>query len=407
MNRYDTDLWRFLKGHDEKSFTLSDRLKVAQKFLRKLKEIKTKKYNHRDLKPSNVLLNLTPEGKWNGQMEITDFGISDHRKSNGKRAGICGWAKTEQFTDGRNSDEFAARLLVFMILLSWNTAWWFIWDGTATVNLANPVEKLFSECRLSNQIPNLLSKISSLVGSQNFRDEWALYCRSTTANIEVDSNTQKSINVDLLRSKINLDEIVFVTNGTKMHKQEFSNLCHSFSIVTSFRRELCNVMEGKNKAIVSNGGNMEAMEVLDKDVKCSFSNFLIQFVTGISPRSLHGLAGQNWNQQELSAQFCDLEKGIKRLVYPTRAFGWEGWKRMNGVDRFFSVFRHPSFHADFELSYCKAGHPNSATNVRFYPTARNLNIFASPPQLPATTFDAELSQNHYVIVRDFRDEVSK
>ena len=59
---------------------------------------------------------------------------------------------------------------------------------------------------------------------------------------------------------------------------------------------------------------------MNKKPECSFSNFLIDFVTEISPRSLHGLAGQNSNQSEISAQFCDLEKAIKRLVYPTRAF---------------------------------------------------------------------------------------
>ena len=397
MDRYDTDLWCFLKDHDETSLGLPDRLKLAVKFQEKVKEIGSFKESgnrvrHRDLKPSNVLLNLRPDGQWNGEMEITDFGIADIGYGKQVGAGTSGWAEGSLFIHGSGSDYFAARLVVFMILLSWNTAWAFIWDGTPIGNSANLIEKLFMKYKDGKDIPNLLSEIVSRIVSQTFIDEWALYCRSATSNIPVDSNTQRSVNVEMVLSQINLDEQAFVTDGTKLHGQDLSNLCHSFCIVTSLRRELCNTMEGKTIF-----RNKTPLDVLNEG-SCSFKNFLIVFVAEISPRSLHGLAGKDSNQREISAQFCDLEKGINRLVYPTRAFEQEGWKRIDGVKRFFRSFGfEESYQAAFELSSHQVGHPNSATNAQFYPTAQSLGIIASPLQIPPMTFDCALAQKHYVI----------
>ena len=114
----------------------------------------------------------------------------------GPNPGTSGWTEGNQFTDGYiNFDPFAARLVVFMILLSWNRAWWFIWDGTPTT-VDNPIENLFLECEKWNDIGKLLFKIGSRIGSESFREEWALYCRSATTNFQIDSNTQKSINIE-------------------------------------------------------------------------------------------------------------------------------------------------------------------------------------------------------------------
>ena len=92
MNRYDTDLWQFLKGNNEKSLGISKRLKMAKTFLGKVEEIHRAQVFHRDLKPSNVLINLTSDGKWDGQLEITDFGIAAIEKGGGKSSGTSGWA---------------------------------------------------------------------------------------------------------------------------------------------------------------------------------------------------------------------------------------------------------------------------------------------------------------------------
>ena len=402
MDRFDTDLWKFLNSGTEKSLGISDRLKLADKFLLKVDEIKSKNMIHRDLKPQNVLINLNSDGKWNEEMEITDFGIAIFKNEmlgSEIKAGTSGWAKGYQFTGGFNADDFAARLLVFTILLSWNKVWSFIWDGTTSVNWAHPIEKLFMKCKEWKNVPKLISEIRSRIDSQSFLDEWALYCRSSMTNIHIDSNTQKSIDIVKLFSDINLNMPEFVTNGTKVHCQNFTNLCHSFAIVTGLRRELANVMVGKmtTRRIFK---NKTPLEVLNQKEVCSFSNFMVEFVAQISPRSLHGLAGRNSNQSVLSAQFCDLEKAIRRLVYPTRAFEKAGWKRMRGVKEFFEYFRQFSFHDTFELAYSEVGHPNSATNAQFYPTAVSLGILASPLGIPPTTFDSALGQKHYVLGRD-------
>ena len=94
MERFDTDLWKFLRGKTEKSLGICERLKLAQKFIEKIEEIKSKKnVVHRDLKPQNVLLNLKSDGEWNGEMEITDFGIAISGDGDNINAGTSGWAE--------------------------------------------------------------------------------------------------------------------------------------------------------------------------------------------------------------------------------------------------------------------------------------------------------------------------
>ena len=96
MDRYDADLWSYLKGKTEQSMGISERVKLAQKFSKKFIEIRSKCL-HRDLKPQNVLLNLTADGKWNGELEITDFGIGKFGREDGLSAGTSGWAVGSQF----------------------------------------------------------------------------------------------------------------------------------------------------------------------------------------------------------------------------------------------------------------------------------------------------------------------
>ena len=99
-----------------------------------------------------------------------------------------------------------------------------------------------------------------------------------------------------------------------------------------------------------------------------------------------------------------LKKQPIDLSTPTRAFQKEGWKRMNMVWHFFYDFAidiREGFYADtFKLSYLQVGHPNSAANAKFYPTAISLGIIASPQQIPPRNFDSALAKKHYVIVRD-------
>ena len=47
---------------------------------------------------------MTPDGKWNGQMEITDFGIASYGSGIGKKAGTSGWAEGINFSVGSVSE---------------------------------------------------------------------------------------------------------------------------------------------------------------------------------------------------------------------------------------------------------------------------------------------------------------
>ena len=87
MERYGTDLWNFLKGKTTQSLGLPERVELAKKFSEKFEKIKNSRLVHRDLKPHNVLLNVTRDGKWNKEMEITDFGIGSNINQNGEKAG--------------------------------------------------------------------------------------------------------------------------------------------------------------------------------------------------------------------------------------------------------------------------------------------------------------------------------
>ena len=299
MERYDTDLWAFLKSNNEISFDLSERIQMAKRFLQKVEEIKYHNVQHGDLKPSNVLINLTPEGKWNGKMEITDYGISQFQFGGFVRhhsAGTSGWSTSiefrSKFASGKSLDYFAPRLLVYMILLSWNRAWSYIWDGISTSTPENEVECLFSHANNDFSIENLLKEIEARIGQESFCEKWAAYCKSSTSNFVVNSNTQRSLDVEQEFSNMNLNLQDFVTDGTIVHDQKLTDLCHSFSIISSLRKELLNNMAGrKTKGEGFHRVNkMEAFEALDirrPGWPCSFSNMLADFVMEVSPRGRH------------------------------------------------------------------------------------------------------------------------
>ena len=405
MERYDMTLRTFLKYHDEKSFDLFTRLQMAKKFWENVQKITSRNVFHRDLKPNNVVINVTGKA-WNGQLEIIDYGIAAIGSRIGKKKGTSGWAQACQLIEGTGSDDFAIRLVIFMILLSWRKAWEFIWDPISVADSQrdkeNTVEKLFMKCQNRNDIPILLKEIESRLDSGSFRDKWVLYCESASRNKDScedkTSNTKCTLNVGGL-SNIHDNTQETITAGTQINDQGFSNLCHSFPIMASLRKELCNVMQGQTLKY-QNHNIKTSLDLLSETKECSFSNLFIEFVFEISPRSLHGLAGQDWNQKELFSQFADVEKTIRRLVYKTRAFQKEGWKRISGVKEFFTYFElADTFEKNFELEYCKVSHINSLKNDHFNQTA---NFKIPPPKIesPHTTFNDVLPE-HYIIERDF------
>ena len=109
MKFYDTDLWKYLKKDDVLSIGIDERFAIAEKFLQEMDRIEKANVLHSDIKPSNILMNLDENGKWNGDLVVTDFGIACNKKtwSNKKRGGTSGWADTGQFSKFAPDDVFA------------------------------------------------------------------------------------------------------------------------------------------------------------------------------------------------------------------------------------------------------------------------------------------------------------
>lgn len=109
MKLYDTDLWKYLKKDDGMSIGIRERFLLAEEFLREMDLIEKANVLHSDIKPSNILMNLDDDGKWNGDLVVTDFGIARNKETwpNKKRGGTSGWADTEQFSKFAPDDVFA------------------------------------------------------------------------------------------------------------------------------------------------------------------------------------------------------------------------------------------------------------------------------------------------------------
>ena len=92
MKLYSTDLWHYLKGNID----LRERISIAHKLLYELERIQRAGLVHCDIKPSNVLMNVDANANWNGQLIVTDFGISgkknELRNQLSKPGGTPGWA---------------------------------------------------------------------------------------------------------------------------------------------------------------------------------------------------------------------------------------------------------------------------------------------------------------------------
>ena len=76
MKKYDIDLWTYLKRHDHKTLPIWERLRLAKDFVEEIEKLKHTWICHRDIKLSNILLNLQKNDLYNGEMVLTDFGIS-------------------------------------------------------------------------------------------------------------------------------------------------------------------------------------------------------------------------------------------------------------------------------------------------------------------------------------------
>ena len=91
---------------------------------------------------------------------------------------------------------------------------------------------------------------------------------------------------------------------------------------------------------------------------------------------------------------CELEKAIKRLVYRTRTFDEEGWKRMNVIHSSCGLDWHVNY---YSLQYERVSHPNALKN-QLLPAQAKLNFSSSFFETQHSSFDISLRNNHDIIV---------
>ena len=127
MTKYDKSLWVLLKELQSAKISVFDtltRFQILECILRALKNLQDKGFCHLDLKPSNVLINVNGP-KWNGDLVLTDFGLSGTIESATGSAGTPGFGSPEQFVGQvhKHSDNYGLGKLALLLIFPWNTAW--------------------------------------------------------------------------------------------------------------------------------------------------------------------------------------------------------------------------------------------------------------------------------------------
>ena len=151
------------------------------------------------------------------------------------------------------------------------------------------------------------------------------------SQVNISDNTQASLDMTDLD---NLGDLVtshqiYTENRTDFHAQKDSNLCHSFAILSAFRKCLMIFIQ----FISQNDASKKLIcDDLIKEIKkptgeFCYANFLKIFVSCVNPRSFQGLSNVKDGGNFIEKQFAGLETVIKRLVLGT-TFEIEGWKRL-------------------------------------------------------------------------------
>ena len=128
MPLYAKSLWALLKESRSYPMTIMDtlqRLQMLESIIKTLGDLQDRNLCHLDIKPSNILINLTENGQWNGDLVLTDFGLSGTVDSATGRAGTPGFGSPEQFVDHvhKHSDNYGLGKLAVLLIFAWNHAW--------------------------------------------------------------------------------------------------------------------------------------------------------------------------------------------------------------------------------------------------------------------------------------------
>ena len=146
MPQYDTSLWKLLKETKSVNVSIMDtlsRLQMLECIIRTLGDLQDRNLCHLDVKPSNILVNLNGS-KWNGDLVLTDFGLSGTVDSATGNAGTPGYGSPEQFVGHvhKFSDNYSLGKLAILLIFPWNTAWELLASLLASVKASRGYEFL-------------------------------------------------------------------------------------------------------------------------------------------------------------------------------------------------------------------------------------------------------------------------
>ena len=153
----------------------------------------------------------------------------------------------------------------------------------------------------------------------------------SSLQVNIRQNTQVSLDMtdlDTLGDLV-ISHKIYTENRTDFHVQKESNLCHSFAILSAFRKCLIIFI----KIISKNDPSKKVMcdylikEIEKPDGEFSYQKFFKIFISCVNPRSFQGLSKLRREEKFTQSQFANLETVIKRLVFGT-TFEIEGWKRL-------------------------------------------------------------------------------
>lgn len=183
-------------------------------------------------------------------------------------------------------------------------------------------------------------------------------------------NTQASQNV-LTQIEYFLNSIDEPSSDrTAVHDQEWSNLCHSYALISCFRQVLIKLL----RTIQANSQTAQKQAKIDDVIqeikgkgRFSFYRMLTGFVGCVSPRSFGGMAGK---------QLAYLHVVVCRLVQRT-VFEIEGWKRLIPVREIFAELELDI--NQFELSYEEVEHKFASSVIKVQDQLKRTQKASSRP----------------------------
>ena len=404
-NFYPLTLWQLLE-HDELSQALSfhKRVEIVESVWNGVRHLHGCGLGvHKDIKLHNILIDTDSNGEWNGELVLTDFGISCSN-STSRRSATPGFGSPEQFaqnTVDRSTDTYSFAKVCVLTLFNWTTGWnllyhpsneldMAIWSKDSVFNsICSQMTKMLKvqpdeRCNL-DQMARLLTHLKKQNGPT-----CAIRYDNSSPILTVSIKLQDSVDLACQISKL-IETPVGDANKVLIHGQKVSKLCHAFAAVYSFsnaiqlqiQKQKGEKFKCRQKNLKLNGSDedsdmfIDEMEIVTSDTYRHFGKLVkdaikddIHFLMGgflgcVSPSSFNGFDTD-----------YPVKTVMERLSLKT-AFECEGWKRIPRALELFRAF--DLSHDDFKLEVVQVAHP----------LARAVKILNQPPGTPLNIAENE------------------